>query len=882
MVTLTIDGVEVSVERGTSILDAAQEAGVRIPTLCNDKRLIPYGACRVCMVEVTQRGRTRTMPACFNPARDGMEVVTQSPKLSESRRMQLMLLLRSHPLLCPSCDACGDCQLQNLVHEYEILELPFARESRYFHVDNESHFIRFNMNLCIKCGMCVRICDEIQGQNELSFIKRGMESEVSTDFGRPLNCEFCGQCVSICPVGAISSKWLVGTGREFELKRTDTICSFCGLGCTLTLAEKDNKVVNVNSPANSPNEGNLCVKGRYGWPYVYSAERLSKPLIRKGDALEEVGWDEALRFVADSFNRIKASSGPSSLAALGSSRLTNEEAYVFNRFVRTVLDTPHLDHAAGFAYRALVDGVGPMVGYPAGANAIREIRDAKVILLLGADLTETHPVAKNEVIVATGRHRAKAIVVDNIRTKLSDRAGSLWLQTPLGYEYLIANAMLKWIIDQGLFDKEALNLLAEGLDGLAKSLEDYTPERVAQLTGVSADLIQQAAKEYAEAPTATIILTTGMNRQGQGTVELAKAAVNLALVTGRMGKPACGVHVFGEKANSQGAVDMGLGPDMLPGFHRLSDDADRSKFEAAWHATLPKEGGLDARGILEKVAAGAIKGLYVVGENPLETYPERSMVEKALAGAEFLVVQDLFLTSTAQMAHAVLPVAHSFEKAGTYTSSERLVQRLKPLGHDTAAKTDLEVFTALAATMGKPSLSYTGPEQVMAEIAKLVDVYSGVSYQRLSQGPIPWPCVDAEDPGKAVLYEGGFPKGKAQLAPAATLEAPSANGQFPLALVPSILKFHSGSFSSWSPSLCEVCPDGVAEMNPKDIKAMGLTPGAAIKITAINGASLEVAVKRSRRAPEGVVLVPQHFSALKLNDLTGWDHPAVKIRIEKV
>ncbi len=436
------------------------------------------------MVEVTQRGRTRTMPACFNPVRDGMQVVTQSPKLAKSRRMQLMLLLRSHPLLCPSCDACGDCQLQNLVHEYEILELPFPRESRYFHVDNESQFIRFNMNLCIKCGMCVRICDEIQGQNELSFIKRGMECEVSTDFGRPLDCEFCGQCASICPVGAISSKWLVGTGREFELKKTDTICSFCSLGCTLTLGEKNKKVVYVTSPADSPNEGNLCVKGRYGWPYVYSTERLSKPLIRKGDSLQEVGWDEALSFVADGFKQIKDSSGPSSLAALGSSRLTNEEAYVFNRFVRTVLGTPHLDHAGGFGYRALVDGVEPIMGYPAGTNSIREIRNAKVILLLGADLTETHPVAKNEVIVATGRNRAKAIVVDATRTKLTDRLGSLWLQAPLGFEHLIVNAMLKWVIDEGCYDKEALNLRVEGLDDLVKSLQDYTADKVAQLTGV--------------------------------------------------------------------------------------------------------------------------------------------------------------------------------------------------------------------------------------------------------------------------------------------------------------------------------------------------------------------------------------------------------------
>ncbi|MGC8660617.1 MAG: 2Fe-2S iron-sulfur cluster-binding protein, partial [Desulfomonilaceae bacterium] len=264
MVTLTIDGVKVTVKKGSSILEAAQQAGIRIPTLCHDKRLIPFGACRLCIVEVTSRGRTRTMPACFNPARDGMEVATNTPRLRDSRRLQLMLLLRSHPLLCPSCDAGGECQLQNLVFEYEVPELAFGRQSRYFHVDNDSHFIRFNMNLCIRCGMCVRVCEEVQGQSELSFVKRGIESEVSTDFDRPLDCEFCGQCATICPTGAISSKWLVGTGRHFEMKDTSTICAFCSLGCSLTLEEKDGKTVYVSSSPDSPNEGNLCVKGRYG------------------------------------------------------------------------------------------------------------------------------------------------------------------------------------------------------------------------------------------------------------------------------------------------------------------------------------------------------------------------------------------------------------------------------------------------------------------------------------------------------------------------------------------------------------------------------------------------------------------------------------------
>ncbi len=419
--------------------------------------------------------------------------------------------------------------------------------------------------------------------------------------------------------------------------------------------------------------------------------------------------------MAAGFKRIKDSSGPLSLAALGSARLTNEESYVFNRFVRTVMDTPHLDHAGGSGYRSLLSIAEPALGYPAGTNSIREMRGSEVIVLLGADLSETHPVAKNEAIIATANRKAKVIVIDSVRTKLSGRQG-LFLPCPPGGENLIANAMLKWIIDQDLFDRKALDLKADGLADLTASLTDYDLDVVSGLTGVDADLIRQAAKTYAEASTATIAVALSMNRAGRD-LEAVKAAVNLALVTGRIGKEFAGVHLFGERANSQGAVDMGLAPDLLPGFHRIDDEAARAKFEEAWGAPIPKEKGVAAFEIPDKVAKGEIRGLYVVGENPLETYPERAQWGRALGDLDFLVVQDMFLTSTAQKASAVLPAVSFAEKSGSYTSAERLVQKLRPILSTGQGKSDLEIFLALAALMGKPSMTYAGPEQVMAEIA---------------------------------------------------------------------------------------------------------------------------------------------------------------------
>jgi len=876
MVTLTVDGIEVSVDRGASILEAAQKAGVRIPTLCHDKRLIPYGSCRLCTVEVTQRGRTRTMPACFNPARDGMQVATDTPKLRTDRRMQLMLLLRSHPLQCPSCDAAGNCRLQELVHEYEIEELPFSREGRYFSVNNDSHFIRHNMNLCIRCGMCVRVCDEVQGNRELSFIHRGVLSEVSTDFGRSLECEFCGQCVDICPVGAIKSKWLVGTGREFELKRSNTTCSFCSLGCRLTLGRKGGKIVWVSSPSDSHNEGNLCVKGRYGWPYLYSERRLTKPLVRKNGALQEVDWDEALKFVADGFNQIKREATPRALAALGSERITNEEAYVFNRFVRTVMETPNLDHAGGYAYRALVDGLAPMLGFPATTNSIRDLHKADIILLLGADLFETHPVAKNEIIVATGRHRARVIVVDSVQTRMTERPG-MFLAVPPGYEHVLVNSLLKVILDEGLFDKEALDLRATGLDALLDSLTDYSPDKVAAVINLDPEQIIEAARVFAKSPRAAVVMVSGLNRIG-GDVQLAQAAANLALVTGNIGKQGTGIYVLGEKANSQGAIDMGLSPEGLPGFGVRHDDETRAKFEAVW-GPIPSEPGLSARECLEKAISGEIKGLYVVGENPVDTYPDRHRIERAMKSLQFLVVQDMFMTSSAQMANAVLPIASFAEKTGTFTSADRRVQMVKPCLDATPSKSDLEIFLALSALMGKPSLTYSGPDQVMNEIASLVNVYAGIRYDRLGEMGITWPCVDPDDAGQETLYEGGFPGRKAVLAPVPSCKPREASQ--PFTLVVGTLKFHSGSMSGNSFSLMEVCPEGFAEMNQQDLKTLGISEGDMIRIGNAEGTSIRIKTKISDRALPGFILVPQHFASQKMNSLTNWVVPDVKVKVEK-
>jgi predicted molibdopterin-dependent oxidoreductase YjgC len=641
---------------------------------------------------------------------------------------------------------------------------------------------------------------------------------------------------------------------------------------------KKGAVVFVDSPADSPNQGNLCVKGRYGWPYIYNPERLRKPLIKKSGSLTEVEWDEAIAFVVANLGKIKEDD-PSKLAALGSARLTNEEAYALNRFVRGALGSPHLDHGGGYSYRALLDGLKPVIGHAGSPNSIREIREADLIVLLDADLTESHPVAKNEVIQATTMiTKGEVIIVHGYRSKLCDRDGLKVFVKP-GEEYLIALSMLKVIIDEGLYDEKAVDLAAEGFEDLKASLEGYSPEAIAKMTGVRAEIIQECARKYANAEKAAIALTGGLERPGNQAL-LAQGAACLAIVTGNLGKKGAGLHFFGDKANSQGALDMGLCPELLPGQASLEEEGARKEFEKEWRASLPTEKGFSAREILDGAGSGSIKGLFVVGENPVDTYPDREFVAAALEKLEFLVVQDLFLTSTAQKADAVLPVASFMEKSGTYTSSDRRVQLLRARPIMDGVKTDLEVICALARGLGDARFQYQGPEDVFKEISKMVPFYKGLSYERLEPFGLTWPCVDGEDPGKETLCEGGFPGGKARLL---AMPGPEAvdGGDLPFTLIPVVLKFHSGSLSQWSRSLMDVKGTPAAEMNRKDMKRLGLGDGDTIKVNTEAGHTATIQVKASRRALEGVILAPYHYSAIRLNSVMDWDSPGVKVGIEK-
>lgn len=876
MVTVTIDGVQVIVPRGTMILQAAEKAGIKIPTLCHNKRLNPFGACRLCVVQ--QKGRRGLMPACFNPVRNGMEILTNTPEVIKARKIQLQLILITHPLDCPVCDAGGQCQLQNLVYEYGVNSNPYKSEKANLPPDHVSAFIERNTNRCILCGMCVRICDEVVGANELSFLNRGFKTKIGTDFDRPLNCEFCGQCVSVCPVGALNDRTFLHKARVWDLKETNTTCAYCGVGCTLTVGTRDNRILRVRADEDlGVNQGNLCVKGRFGWEYVHSPERLTSPLIKKEGAFVKASWEEAIGLVVQRFKAIREEKGGADLAGLCSSRLSNEELYLFQKFMRGVLGTNHLDHSGGYSYAAHL-ALRESLGYAAATNSINEIHKADVIVALRSDLSETHPVIKSEVVLACKRRKARLIVVNSRKIYLNKFSALNLLLKP-GTEVALVNGMMQVILKEGLANEEFINSRTEGVEALKRSLENYQPEKVEALTGVAAESIAEAARLYAKAPKGVILISTG-SASGRRDAALAHAAGNLALLTGQIGKEGAGIFILGEKNNAQGALDMGVTPGLLPGYANLQDPAERGRFEKGWKMSIPPQPGMGALSILQAAEEGKIRGLYIVGENPLVTYPDSARTKKALAAVDFLVVQDLFLTETASLAKVVLPAATFAEKEGTFTNVERRVQRVRaallPLGQ---ARPDLWIFQEIAETWGA-SLGKASAKEVMQEVRSLVQLYGGMDYARLDSLGVQWPCPSLDHPGTPILYEKDFPRGKGKFIPAEFEEVPVGT-EFPWSLITGPTMIHSGSLSAMSPGLSRLLGESYVKIHPSDASKLDLAESQKVVLESKRG-KINVRVSISGREAPGVLFVPYHFFSGGGHQLTGWDLGMTRVKVEKV
>jgi len=814
-IRLTIDGIAVEVEQGKTILEAAQQAGIRIPTLCHDRRLIPFGACRLCLVQ--EKGKTDLLPSCFTPVKEGMNLITSSPEISASRRLQLQLILLNHPMICPRCEKEGECDLQRYVYEYGVEENLYPWERISFPPDDRSPLIQRDSNKCILCGRCVRICDEVQGVGELSFSKRGMKTVIDTDFHRPLQCEFCGQCMDTCPVGAITSNRFDYTVKAWELQETTTPCPYCGCGCLLTLGSKGWEIKRVFSdPEKGPSDGNLCARGRFGWDFVSHPERAKRPLQRLNGELKETSWEEAFHSIVQEIEKVKDQYGPETIACLSSSRLTNEEYYLLGKLFRTVIGTNQIDQGCGPVYQALTEGLGKTFGVSASTNSIQEIRQADCILVIGTDPGQTHPIVKNEIHLAIRRNRAQLIVlgcqdIDLTRTTqispLSSPAMRIIGKPKM--EVPILNLMSTTILKEGLEDKRFIEERTEGIHELKQRLNSSSGEFEA-LSEEMRNTIKKAARAFAQAKKAMILIGLSKNSYLEAK-EVAIASSNLALITGHIGKESSGIIVLLEKCNSQGAIDMGI-------------------FQEEGQKTL-----------LEKAEEGNIKLLYLVGEDPISFNPRW---EKALEKVPFIIVQDLFLTDTAKMAHLFLPVCSFVEKEGSYTNLERRVQKLHPIRPPLyESRSDFDIFLQLLTLFEFP-LSGNTPEAIFKEILEQHPFYQGIE-----EGDL-WPK------GSSPLFFNGFPKGKAKLIPTKAETSLAHPEGFPLCLVQGTSLFQSGLLSFKSDSLRKVMHKPSLKMNIEDVKRLNLEDGEWVKVSTQNGQSIKLTINCSLKPAMGVVIAP--------------------------
>jgi formate dehydrogenase alpha subunit len=874
-VKLNIDGKEVRVQPGVTIYWAAKAAGIEIPHLCYGEDIHPLSSCRLCVVEV--EGMKNLAASCTYPVSEGMVVHTASERVMKARRMNLELILSDHEITCITCEKSGSCLLEKYAYQFGISQSMFTgpnRAKNTFPLKEENPFLVRDYNKCILCGRCVLACGELQYDSAIDYADRGFKAHISTAFDRPLQdttCEFCGRCISVCPVGALTEKERVKKGREWEFQVTSTICPYCGCGCTLEMHTREGKLVKVTTPAKGTvSRGNLCVKGKFGTYYLNHPERLSTPLVREkaGGQLVETTWDEALDLVARRLREMKEKHGADAIGGLSSAKCTNEENYVFQKFMRAVIGTNNVDHCARLCHASTVAGLARAFGSGAMTNSIGELRFADCIFVTGSNTTEAHPIIGLEIKAAVRKNGATLIVADPREIDLVGFA-ALHLRHRSGTDVALFNGMMQVILSEGLQDSEFIEKRTEDFEKFKSVVMQYTPERVEKITGVPEDKIIQAARLYAGAERATIVYSMGITQHTTGTDNVLSLA-NLAMVSGNIGRKSTGVNPLRGQNNVQGACDLGALPNVYPGYQQVAATAVQEKFEKAWGASLSPVPGLTVVEMLHGVEEGKIRGMYIMGENPFLSDPNANRVRKDLEALEFLVVQDIFLSETAQFADVVLPAAAFAEKDGTFTNTERRVQLLrKALDPPGQARADWRILEEVAGRLGY-TMNYHSSAEIMDEIAGLTPIYGGISHERLQGSGLQWPCPDKEHPGTPYLHKGMFSRGKGLFHAVEYIPpAEEPDAEYPLLLTTGriLYHFHTGTMSRRVDGLHAIRPDGFVEIHPRDAAALKLSDGELARVTSRRG-TVTARTAVTERSRPGTVFMTFHYREAAANILT--------------
>jgi formate dehydrogenase major subunit len=886
--TVTIDGTRVEVPPGTTLYDAAKQAGIDLPVLCHAPHLKPVAVCRVCVVEV--EGARVLQAACIRQAEDGMVVHTQSDKVKRSRAMLIELLMSDYPQQGNGA-ANGYTGKQNLLLDLarqEGITAPRfpARPFDNGH-DTSSPVILVDHNACILCDRCIRACDDVQSNEVIGRAGKGYRARIAFDNDRPMGqstCVSCGECMAACPTGALIDKPLtLHVDSETPLKQVDSLCPYCGVGCsiTYTVDTRANTIVQVTGRDSPVNHGRLCVKGRYGFDYAHHQERLTVPLMRKPEyypkaveglanprqAFREATWDEALDLAAQRFLAVKRQSGSTALAGFGSAKCSNEDNYLFQKLIRAVFGTNNVDHCTRLCHASSVAALMEQIGGGSVSNPFSDCLETDAILIIGSNTTYNHPVAATFM-----KQAAKAgttlIVADPRRPDMADHA-HYYVRFNPGTDVAFLNGLMHVIIQEGLYDAQFIEERTEDFDRLRDTVMAYTPQVVSRITGVPEQLIVTVARAYGRAERAMIFWGMGISQHTTGT-DNARCLVDLALLTGNIGRPGTGLHPLRGQNNVQGASDVGLIPMVYTGYQSVADPVVRQKFERAWGVQLDPQPGLTVVEIMSAALEGTIKAMFMMGENPFLSDPNINKVKKSLAALDFLVVQDIFLTETAAYADVILPATSFAEKTGTYTNTDSRVQlarqAIEPPGQ---ARVDWHVIADLARRMGYP-MPYASEEEIWQEIVSVTPVFQGITYERLQHQGIPWPCPAPDHPGIPIRFTEEFPRGKGKFVPAEFAPARELpDDTYPLVLNTGRLlqHWHTGTMTRRARALDEIAPEARLEMTPEDMAALGIADGEMVRVVSRRG---EITVKalQSDKPSHGSVFLPFHFKEAAANLLT--------------
>jgi formate dehydrogenase major subunit len=866
MLRVTINNQSYEFASGTTILRALNSVGIEVPTLCHDERLKPAGDCRMCLVKV--EGMPHPVASCNTPLADRMVIETHTPELEAERSAILRMTCERYPagvaLLAP------DKPLHRYLRDYG-LDLKCNGTTDPNLIDDSHPYIHVDMSRCIDCYRCVRICDELQGQFVWWILNRGAETRVVPDSGGSLadsSCVGCGACVDSCPSGALEDKSVLEFGEPSQW--TKTTCPYCGTGCEMEVGVRDQRIVQIKPALDAPvSKGHLCIKGRYAFDFVYADDRVTEPMIRDGDEWRRVTWDEAITFTTASLTRIIERYGPESVGVLGSARATNEENYLAQKFARVVVGSNNVDCCARVCHAPTAAAMKMMLGTGAATNSFDDIEMARTIMVCGTNTTENHPIVGARIKQASLKG-ANLIVIDPRRIELAEYA-DIHLQLRPGTNVLLLNALACAIVEEGLYDETFINERVDEWNEFIGFIKQFSPEKIADISEVDAADIRRAARLYARQKPSLSVHGLGMTEHIQGT-EGVMCLVNLALLTGNLGKPGSGINPLRGQNNVQGSAHMGCEPSNLTGSVSLADGKDL--FENVWQTSLPPDRGMNLMQMIDAAGEGKLKALLAIGYDVLLTDANAHATRRSMRNLELVVVQDMFLNETAKEFGTVfLPVASSFEKDGTFMNAERRIQRVRkaiePIG---GSRSDWEIICDLARAMGKgDQFAFRSAEDIWNEVRKVWPAGRGISYERIERSGLQWPCPSEDHPGTTLLHAQAFPHGKrAGLRRIEFHPTPeTTDNDFPFLLNTgrTLYQFNAGTMTMRTKN-AELRPADALEISPADAESLGLVDGQKVRIRSRYGEAV-LPVKINSAITCGKLFATFHTAEVFLNNVTG-------------